>query len=533
MKNKDIRKQARKTIEKNYFTLVFVCLIMMIFAGSYATTFNGIKNILRDDSIAESIKLETEVDSLNSSNLDITSSVLKTIFKTDNVDDIYVEETVTAGLFRTIFDGVTHLEQFLFRIVKGVLDVFVNTNKTILLVILVLLFQLFFRVFVSKPLKVCQARVFMESRLYYKTPFKRMMAFTNFKDYFRAVRTIFLVDLFQMLWDLTIIGGIIKRYSYRLVPMIMAENPKVKPFEAINLSKNMMRGNKWQLFKMDLSFTLYMIMDIATYGLLGVLVFNPYYAATIVEFYSFVKEKYIDNKCERYELLNDKYLLENKKDLECYPGVTRKEKKKMEEMFNYYQKYTTSSLILLFFTFAFIGWLWEVLLYVYKDGIFINRGVLHGPWLPIYGVGGVLILFLLFLPKKFKKFMDNPVLTFVIVVILCGIIEYSTSWYLEYTQGLRWWDYTGNFLNLNGRICFEGLTFFGIGGCLCLYIVAPHMQAIFAKMKPRFRVALCVVLSIIFLLDVAYSYNNPNVGAGITDDGSHNQIIEETLKEAN
>ena len=154
MKNKDIRKQARKTVGKNYFTLVFVCLIMMIFAGSYATTFNGIKNILRDDSVAESIKLETEVDSLNSSNLDITSSVLKTIFKTDNVDDIYVEETVTAGLFRTIFDGVTHLEQFLFRIVKGVLDVFVNANKTILLVILVLLFQLFFRVFVSKPLKV-------------------------------------------------------------------------------------------------------------------------------------------------------------------------------------------------------------------------------------------------------------------------------------------------------------------------------------------------------------------------------------------
>ena len=161
MKNKDIRKQARNTVGKNYFTLVFVCLIMMIFAGSYATTFNGIKNILRDDSVAESIKLETEVDSLNSSNLDITSSVLKTIFNTDNVDDIYVEETVTAGLFRTIFDGVTHLEQFLFRIVKGILDVFVNANKTILLVILVLLFQLLFRVFVSKPLKVCQAHFFM------------------------------------------------------------------------------------------------------------------------------------------------------------------------------------------------------------------------------------------------------------------------------------------------------------------------------------------------------------------------------------
>ena len=532
MKNKDIRKRARETLKKNYFTLVFVCLIMMIFAGSYATTFNGIKNVLRDDSVAESIKLETEVDSLSSSNLDITSSVLKTIFKTDNIDEIYVEEKVTAGLFRTIFDGITHIEQFLFRVVKGVLDVFVNANKAIVLVIIVLLFQLLYRVFVAKPLKVCQARVFLESRIYHKTPFKRIAAFSNFKDYFRTVKTIFLVDLFQMLWDLTIIGGIIKRYSYRLVPMIVAENPKVKSFEAIKLSEDMMKGKKWKLFLLDLSFTFYMIMDIATLGILGVLGFNPYYTASIVEFYTFVKIEYIDKKGKGFELLNDNKLLNNDNNLECYPGVTRKEKKKMDEMFHYYQKYTLSSLILLFFTFAFIGWLWEVLLYVYKDGIFVNRGVLHGPWLPIYGAGGVVILFLLFLPKKFKKLMDNPILTFFIVVLLCGIIEYTTSWYLEVSQGLRWWDYTGNFLNLNGRICFEGLAFFGLGGCICLYIVAPHMQEIFSKMKPKFRNILCIVLVLIFLVDVAYSFNNPNVGAGITDDGSHNQIIEETLKEA-
>ena len=58
------------------------------------------------------------------------------------------------------------------------------------------------------------------------------------------------------------------------------------------------------------------------------------------------------------------------------------------------------------------------------------------------------------------------------------------------------------------------------------------MQEIFSKMKPKFRNILCIVLVLIFLVDVAYSFNNPNVGAGITDDGSHNQIIEETLKEA-
>lgn len=393
--------------------------------------------------------------------------------------------------------------------------------------------QLGYRIFIAKPLKVCQARVFLESRLYYKTPFKRIAAFKNFKDYSNAVITILLVDIYQILWDITIIGGIIKRYSYRLVPMIIAENPKIKPLEAIKLSRSMMNGKKWQLFKLDLSFFLYVIMDVFTMGILGVLLCNPYYTAAMVEYYNFVKEEYIKNKGNNYEYLNDKYLLANDDGLDCYPGVSKKEHKKMDEMFNYYQKYTFSSLILMFFTFAFIGWLWEVLLYVYKDGIFVNRGVLHGPWLPIYGAGGVLILFLLFLPKKFKKITDNPVATFLVVVILCGIIEYTTSWYLEKTMGLRWWDYTGNFLNINGRVCFEGLTFFGIGGCLCLYIVAPHMQGIYAKMKPKFRNVLCAVLLVIFLADVAYSYNKPNIGAGITDDGSHNEIIEEQIEEAN
>lgn len=532
-KNSEIRKQARVTVRKNYFTLVFVCFIMMFFAGSYAITFNGFKNVFREDAKVESIKLETDVDSLDNSNLDITSDVLKYIFHTDKVDEIYVKESVTAGLFRTIFDGVTHVEQFLFRIVKGFLDIFVEANKTIMLVIILLTMQLLYRIFVAKPLKVCQARVFMESRLYYKTPFKRVILFKSIKQYLNVVRTILLVDILQILWDMTIIGGIIKRYSYRLVPMIMAENTNIRPSDAIKLSREMMHGKKWKLFTLDLSFTFYMILDIVSLGILGIVLFNPYYTSSIVEFYSKLKEEYVKEKKDRYELLNDKYLLKNEEGLDCYPGVVRKEQKKMDEMFHYYQKYTFSSLVLMFFTFSFIGWLWEVLLYVFKDGIFVNRGVLHGPWLPIYGTGGVMILFLLFLPKKVKKYMDNPVITFLVVVLICGIIEYYTSWYLEMSMGLRWWDYTGNFLNLNGRICFEGLTFFGIGGCLCLYIVAPFMQEKISKLGSKFRNALCVILIVLFFVDLVYSISNPNIGAGITDDGSHNQIIEEQIKEAN
>jgi uncharacterized membrane protein len=287
-------------------------------------------------------------------------------------------------------------------------------------------------------------------------------------------------------------------------------------------------GKKFTLFKLDLSFIIYEILDIVSYGILGILITNPYYTASIVEFYTELKKDYIKEEKENFELLNDKYLLENPENNECYPGVKRRELKKADEIFNYYQKYSLTSLILMFFSFSFFGWLWEVGIYIFKDGIFVNRGTMIGPWLPIYGSGCIVILFLLFLPKKYKKITDNPIITFFVVMLLCGTIEYFTSLYLEIKQGMRWWDYTGYFLNINGRVCFEGLIFFGIGGCLCLYIVAPFMQSVISKIPKRVREVICVVLVVIFLADCAYSSIHPNVGAGITDDSTRN-IIQEVV----
>ena len=58
------------------------------------------------------------------------------------------------------------------------------------------------------------------------------------------------------------------------------------------------------------------------------------------------------------------------------------------------------------------------------------------------------------------------------IVVLCGVVEYFTSYYLEVTQGKKWWDYSGYFLNLNGRICAEGLLVFGVGGMAIVYALA-------------------------------------------------------------
>ena len=59
------------------------------------------------------------------------------------------------------------------------------------------------------------------------------------------------------------------------------------------------------------------------------------------------------------------------------------------------RSYSLVNLIIMFFIFCFVGWVWEVSLAFISEGMFVNRGTLHGPWLPIYGTGGVIILVLL------------------------------------------------------------------------------------------------------------------------------------------
>ena len=198
---------------------------------------------------------------------------------------------------------------------------------------------------------------------------------------------------------------------------------------------------------------------------------------------------------------------------EVYPSklFTLKEHRANFESTVYMRNYSIPSLILIFFCMSFIGWFWEVSSHVVLYHSFANRGVLHGPWLPIYGVGGLLILMLL------KKFREKPVVEFLLAVLLCGVVEYFTGLVLELTHdGQKWWDYTGFFLNLNGRICAEGLLAFGIGGMAIVYFVAPFLDNYFRKIKLEIILPICAALMLIFVSDQLYTRKHPNTGEGIT-----------------
>lgn len=166
---------------------------------------------------------------------------------------------------------------------------------------------------------------------------------------------------------------------------------------------------------------------------------------------------------------------------------------------------------IMFFLLALIGWLWEVILYFVTEHTFINRGVYKGPYLPIYGAGGVLLYLLLHRLKK------KPVLVFSASMVLCSVLEYFTSWFLEFRWDIRWWDYSSHFMNLNGRICLLGAVVFGIGGTGFICLLLPAYEKLYQKMPEKLRTLLMVAFILIFVIDAAYGAMKPNMGYGISD----------------
>lgn len=190
-----------------------------------------------------------------------------------------------------------------------------------------------------------------------------------------------------------------------------------------------------------------------------------------------------------------------------------------KESQEYNKWYGITTYILFFFSFSVLGYIWEEGLHFYQTGEFVKRGTLYGPWLPIYGSGGVLVLLLL------RKIFKNPVSTFFLTMFIAAVLEYGTSYVLELLKGVRWWDYSGYFMNLNGRICLEGTVLFGLGGCLIIYILAPRLGKIYNRLKLHIKIILCIILVIFFLVDMIYSFQNPNMGKGVTNQ----EVMEFTM----
>lgn len=157
-------------------------------------------------------------------------------------------------------------------------------------------------------------------------------------------------------------------------------------------------------------------------------------------------------------------------------------------------------LFLLFITYSFIGWCMEVGCKLVELKKFINRGFLIGPYCPIYGWGCILIIILL------NKYTNDPLVLFIMAIVICSILEYFTSYFMEKLFKARWWDYSRRKFNINGRICLETMIPFGLLGCLIMYFVNPFFVSIYSKIPSNILIIISSVLFTIFLTDNIISY---------------------------
>lgn len=142
-----------------------------------------------------------------------------------------------------------------------------------------------------------------------------------------------------------------------------------------------------------------------------------------------------------------------------------------------------------------MGWCMEMMVCYYASKKWVNRGFLIGPICPIYGYGCLIITVLL------KRYLDDPIVLFVMAVVLCCILEYFTSYLMEKLFKARWWDYSDRKFNLNGRICLENAILFGVLGLLLSYVINPFVVKMLGFIPTMVFNIFAIFLLVVFLVD--------------------------------
>ncbi len=166
--------------------------------------------------------------------------------------------------------------------------------------------------------------------------------------------------------------------------------------------------------------------------------------------------------------------------------------------------------ILFFWIYAVIGWIYEVTLetVIYRWG-FSNRGVLFGPWLPVYGFGATVFLLLwyrLIKGKTLKKKLLMIPAIFLLTMATATLIELITSYLCEWTIGSwPWQTYADYAINFQARIALSPSIRFGIGGVIFLYVIQPLLDRLASKMKDKTLYITAAVIVVVLSADLAYT----------------------------
>ena len=285
---KELKARAKEVVKRNYWTAVVTCFLVALLTGEFGTSI-----IIKQD---ESLRPNFFI---NHQNIIENIEKEKNIKETLNDTQINIIKAIEANL-----NSATKSQKYIFKIWDAINSFQINRTAIGTILIIGAILAFLFIVFIADPLTVGGKRYFFKARNNNAKIGEIKVIFQK-GNLLNIAITMFLRNIYNALWYLTIIGGVIKTYEYRMIPYILAENPRIKRKEAFELSKQMMKGNKWKTFILDMSFFGWNFLSVLTLGILSIFYVNPYNAATIAELYATLKTKAIDQKYKYYESLNN------------------------------------------------------------------------------------------------------------------------------------------------------------------------------------------------------------------------------------
>ncbi|MGM9942011.1 MAG: putative ABC transporter permease [Bulleidia sp.] len=163
---------------------------------------------------------------------------------------------------------------------------------------------------------------------------------------------------------------------------------------------------------------------------------------------------------------------------------------------------SASETVIVFFVFSFFGWCMEVILKAIQLHRYVNRGFLIGPYCPIYGFG---VVFIITIINFLLPFPYRMVQVFAAGLLICGILEYTVSWFLEKRYHLRWWDYSDKPCNIHGRVWAGNLILFGLGSVVIVEAGYPLCRFLLDLMKEPVKWILSAVITAFMSADTLIS----------------------------
>ena len=310
-KRRDVKAKGKAGLVRSYWKAVLVALIIAIigggagFGGGYV---GGLNNRTKTKDL-ETVRVDLD-------DLDIDFDGLKG-FDLDRINDLGdIKDRVSGSDSEVVINGVTidskdfkdiddldDLNDFIKDHGGKAIDVdkinreagrvasFVGLAIMVVVFIIAMVISVIsfiMDIFLFKPIEFGCKRFFRKNL---DEPAKISNVFYAFSSHYKnTVKTAFFYNLFIFLWSLLfIIPGIIKSYSYRLVPYIMGENPDMNWRQALDESARLMKGNKWRAFVYDLSFLGWGILSAMTLGVLGIFYVNPYKQSSDAALYEAIR----------------------------------------------------------------------------------------------------------------------------------------------------------------------------------------------------------------------------------------------------